>query len=91
MKRKRVYIVAIFDPMNNAPKVLSNEGILAPGGKDIRSYRLGPRMGNWEYCGYRPYHRCGFISNRVEIRRKGISRLLIAGRSKAIKLREDLA
>ena len=35
--------------MNNAPKVLSNEGILRPGGEDI-GYRLGSR---WENCGYR--------------------------------------
>lgn len=68
--------------MNNAPKVLSNEG------KDI-SYRLGLEMGElWVSQG----HEWGFISNRVEIRRKGMSRLFIAGRSEGYsKLREDIA
>lgn len=42
ISHKRLYIVAIFEPMNNAPKVLSNEGILRPGDKDI-GYRLGSR------------------------------------------------
>ena len=37
VERKRLYIVATFEPMNNAPKVLSNEG------KDIR-YKLGSVM-----------------------------------------------
>ena len=82
VKRKRLYIVEIFEPMNNAPKVLSNEG------KDI-SYRLGLEMGElWVSQG----HEWGFISNRVEIRRKGMSRLFIAGRSEGYsKLREDIA
>ena len=36
--------------MNNAPKVLSNEGIWIPGGKDI-GYRLGPgEMRKLGYC-----------------------------------------
>ena len=38
VKCKRLYIVATFEPMNNAPKVLSNEG------KDIK-IQTRPRDG----------------------------------------------
>ena len=73
--------------MNNAPKVLSNEGIWIPGGKDI-GYRLGP--GEMRKLGVLQSHKCGFISNWVEIRRKRMSRLFVAERCEAIKLREDI-
>ena len=67
-KKKRLYIVAIFEPMYNAPKVLSNEGNC----RDI-TYRL------WENCGYRKVAGKGFILNMVEITWGTVmSRLLIA-------------
>ena len=61
-KRKNPYIVARFEPMNNTPKVLSNES------KYI-SYRLIPEIRT--LISQRPED---LYQNKVEIRRKGISR-----------------
>lgn len=82
-KLKRPYIVATLEPMNNAPKVLSNEGILRPG-KDI-SYRLGPEMGKRKATSVNLYQ------TRVEIRRKGYVTTVYSRQSEAIQLSEDIA
>ena len=50
----RLYIVATFEPMNNAPKVLSNE-------EDISYRRLGPEKGKlWVSQGHENLYPAGW-------------------------------